>query len=61
MKYFVIESSPFGKNVIGNFNTKVEAEKKIDSLIPIERRVRNGRKIIVGECFCDYYITKLIS
>lgn len=49
MKYFVIESSPFGKNVIGNFNTKLEAEEKIDNLTPI------------GECFCDYYITKLIS
>jgi hypothetical protein len=46
--YFVIESSPIGNNVVGNFSTKEEAEKKIDSLIP------------VGECFCDYYVTKII-
>ena len=50
MKYFVIESSPFGKKVIGNFNTKLEAEKKIDYLIPIS-----------GTWLVDYYITKLIS
>ena len=47
MMYFVIESSPIGSNVVGNFSTKIEAERKIDSLIPI------------GECVCDYYVTKI--
>jgi hypothetical protein len=47
MMYFVIESSPIGNNVVGNFSTKEEAEKKIDSLMP------------VGECFCNYYVTKI--
>ena len=47
MKYFVIESSPIGKNVVGSFRTKEEAKEKIWSITPI------------GENFCDYYITKI--
>ncbi len=45
--YFVIESSPIGNNVIGKFSTKKQAERKVESLVPI------------GECFCDYYVTKI--
>lgn len=49
MTYFVIEDSPIGNNVVGNFSTKEEAERYIDSMIP------------VGERFCAYYVTKIVS
>ncbi len=47
MMYFVIQSSRIGINVVDKFRTKKQAEKKIDSLVP------------VGDCFCNYYVTKL--
>lgn len=47
--YFVIELSKTGNYVLGNFNTKHEAERKIDSL--------RGR----GDFLCDYYVTKIVS
>ena len=46
--YFVIESSRTGDKVVGNFSTQAEAEKMINSLIPI------------GDCYCDYYVTKIV-
>ena len=46
--YFLIETSPKGDSLIGNFKTVQDAEKKINELTP------------VGECVCDYYITKII-
>ena len=46
--YFVIELSPTGNYVLGNFSTKEEAEKKINSLTREDRR------------FCDYYVTKIV-
>ena len=46
--YFVIEDNPIGKNVVGNFQTEKEAWIKINELIP------------VGNCVCDYYVTKVV-
>ena len=43
--HYLIEDSPIGKNVVGQFNSKQEAIEKMHNMIP------------VGECHCDYYVT----
>ena len=53
--YFVIESSPTGDRVVGNFSTQAEAEKIINILV-----FEANNSIPIGVCYCDYYVTKIV-
>lgn len=53
--YFVIESSPTGDRVVGNFSTQAEAEKMINILV-----FEANNSIPIGVCYCDYYVTKIV-
>jgi len=50
--YFVIEDSPLGLSVVGEFYTKEEAENRA-----FELELENDRH----GCFCNYYISELVS